>query len=201
VKTILRLLLGITSLALGSQWGQSQVVINEFLADNQTVLADEDAQFSDWIELHNPGTTAVNLSGWSLTDDASRETKWFFPQTNLAAKAFLVVFASGKDRRVPGSRLHTDFSLRASGEYLALLRPDGSVASELSPEYPAQLTDFSYGLVPEGWRYFSAPTPGSANSGGYLAAVADTKFSIDRGFFDAPFTLSITTATEAAQIV
>ena len=50
---------------------------------------------------------AVNLDGWSLTDTAGNLTKWRFPATNLATGASLVVFASGKDRRVPGATLHT----------------------------------------------------------------------------------------------
>ena len=31
-------------------------VISEFMAANQTSLADEDGEITDWIELHNPGT-------------------------------------------------------------------------------------------------------------------------------------------------
>ena len=73
--------------------------------------------------------------------------RWLFPATNLTAKGFLVVFASGKNRTVPGLPLHTDFSLKASGEYLALLKPDSSVATEFAPEFPPQYPDISYGLA------------------------------------------------------
>src|SRR5262249_27304868 len=104
---------------------RAQVTISEFMADNKNTLADEDKEFSDWIELYNSGTAAVNLAGWSLTDDPTHQTKWTFPSTNVAPKGFLVVFASGKNRSVPGLPLHTDFSLKASGEYLALLKTDG----------------------------------------------------------------------------
>ena len=38
-------------------------VISEFMADNQSTLADEDGQYSDWIEIHNPTAAAINLSG------------------------------------------------------------------------------------------------------------------------------------------
>src|ERR1044071_4370560 len=123
----------------------SQVVISEFVADNKTTLADEDGQFTDWIELYNSGTATVSLGGWSLTDDPTRQARWFFPATNLTAKGFLVVFASGKNRAVAGAPLHTDFSLKASGEYLALLRPDASVATEFAPAFPTQFPDISYG--------------------------------------------------------
>lgn len=49
-------------------------------------------------------------------------------------------------------------------------------------------------------RYFTPPTPGAINIGGYLGLVADTKFSVDRGFYDAPFTVGITSATATASI-
>jgi hypothetical protein len=57
----------------------------------------------------------------------------------------MVVFASGKDRRVAGAPLHANFKLDSGGEYLALSRPDGSPASALS--YPPQFPDISFGLA------------------------------------------------------
>jgi hypothetical protein len=89
------------------------------MADNKHTLADEDNQFSDWIELYNSGSTTVNLAGWALTDDPTHQAKWTIPATNLTAKGFLVIFASGNNRAISGAPLHTDFSLKASGEYLA----------------------------------------------------------------------------------
>jgi len=100
-------------------------------------LADENGAFEDWIEFYNPSSVAVNLDGWYLTDNAANLTKWRFPATNLAGGRFLVVFASGQDRRVPGAAVHTSFQLSAAGEYLALVKPDGlTAASEFVDEFP-----------------------------------------------------------------
>ena len=77
------------------------LVINELLASNGSGLADEDGDFSDWIEIHNPSNAAVNLSGWSLTDDPQEPEKWTFPDLVIGSGEYLVVFASGKDRRSP----------------------------------------------------------------------------------------------------
>ena len=107
----------------------SQVIISEFMADNTHTLADEDGAYEDWIEIYNTGASAVNMDGWYLTDDARDLTGWRFPSTNLNAGSFLVVFASGKNRRAPGAPLHTDFKLSSAGEYLALVRPDLRVAT------------------------------------------------------------------------
>jgi len=51
-----------------------------------------------------------------------------------------------------------------------------------------------------GQRYFTPPTPGTNNGVGYLGLVADTKFSVDRGFYETPFTVAITSATATASI-
>ena len=72
--------------------------INEFMAINETTLLDEDLEYSDWIEIYNTTAGAVNLSGWTLTDDESEPEKWVFPEVSLEANGYLVVFASGKDR-------------------------------------------------------------------------------------------------------
>jgi len=121
------------------------VVISEFAASNSNGLRDEDGAYSDWIELFNAGTNAVNLAGWGLSDSAGDRFKWQLPATNLSAGSFLVVFASGKDRRVAGAPLHANFQLSAGGEFLALTRPDGSTTTELTP-YPEQFANISYGV-------------------------------------------------------
>ena len=124
----------------------AQVRITEFMASNTGTLYDEDGDSSDWIEIQNTSTTNINLLNWALSDSAGNPTKWLFPGTNLASGNFMVVFASGKDRRVPGGQLHTNFKLDAAGEYLGLTAPNGTVAMEFSPAYPQQYPDVSYGI-------------------------------------------------------
>ena len=125
----------------------AQVMISEFMASNGQTLADEDGDFPDWMELYNDGGAAVNLDGWFLTDSAANLTRWRIPAVTLAPKGLLVVFASGKNRSDPAAPLHTSFSLDASGEYLALVRPDGvTVASAYTPQFPEQFRDVSYGI-------------------------------------------------------
>jgi hypothetical protein len=125
--------------------------ISEFMAVNDTGHNDEDRDETDWIEIHNAGTIAANLDGWYLTDSSNNPTQWQFPSVTLEPDAYLIVFASGKDRRDPAGELHTNFKLSGSGEYLGLIRPDGiSVASEFSPAYPVQASDVSYGLAETG---------------------------------------------------
>jgi hypothetical protein len=93
----------------------AEVVISEFMAKNNSVIRDEDGDFSDWIEIYNPGKSSVNLDGWHLTDDSKDPVKWKFPAVILPADGFLVVWASGKNRVDSDSPLHTNFSLSAPG--------------------------------------------------------------------------------------
>jgi len=124
----------------------AQVRITEFMASNTQTLYDEDGDTSDWIEIQNTSGASVNLLNWALSDSAGNPTEWLFPATNLASGSFMVVFASGKNRRVPGAPLHTNFKLDASGEYLSLTDPNGTIATEFSPQFPPQFPDVSYGI-------------------------------------------------------
>jgi hypothetical protein len=122
--------------------------INEFLASNSGGLTDEDGSSPDWIELFNPGPEDVELLNWSLTDSATNLTQWRFPPTTLPVGGHLVVFASGKNRRVPGRPLHTNFRLNETGEYLALVAPDGTnVVSEVAPAFRPQFPNISFGVA------------------------------------------------------
>jgi hypothetical protein len=122
-------------------------VITEFMADNASGLTDAAGRHSDWIEIHNPSGAPQDMTGWHLTDNANALTKWTFPAKTIPAGGRLVVFASGDGIPDTSGALHTNFSLDAGGEYLALVAPDGvTKASEFAP-YPAQREDVSYGVA------------------------------------------------------
>ncbi len=144
-SAILVLLVLAPSALLGSQ---GRFRISEFMAINERGMDDEDRDEEDWIEIHNVGSGTASLDGWYLTDSPDNLTKWKFPAVTLRSDCYLIVFASDKDRRDPAGELHTNFKLSGSGEYLALVRPDGiTVASEYTPAYPVQAPDVSYGLT------------------------------------------------------
>ena len=130
-------------------WGWISVcaepVISEFLTWNETGYRDDDGDRSDWIELHNPDSTDINLAGWFLTDDRQNLQKWVFPSIVLGANQYSLIFASGKNRSQLGAPLHTNFRLRSEGEYLALVNPQAEVVFEFAPQYPKQFPDVSFG--------------------------------------------------------
>lgn len=141
----------------------SPVVISEFVASNTAGLEDIDGETSDWIELHNRGTTAVSLSGWCLTDDPRRLERWCFPGVSIPAHGYLLVFASGKHVSDAGAQLHTAFKLKSTEDYLGLVTPRGVIAHEFAP-YPKQKENVSFGLTARGTKdFFGVPTPGAPN--------------------------------------
>jgi len=195
------------SVTVDSKRAVPPVVIHELLADNATGLRDEDGDTEDWIELHNRGVSAVPLRGWSLGSGAEGSDAWLFPEVEIPAGGFLVVFASGKDRRpsAPGAPLHLASKLNATGDTWRLFGPEWPPSPVSEVRFPEQGPDHSYGLQggsgPGGWRYFNAPTPGRSNGVSTVTGRAETvRFSVQRGFFDRPFVLTLATPTPGATI-
>lgn len=176
--------------------------INEFLASNNSGIRDGHGLREDWIELYNPNKQAVNLEGYRLTDKDSEPSKWVFPAQTIPASGYLLVFASGNDAPDPDGRHHTNFSLSASGEYLALIRPDGVIDHQFAPLFPTQYSDISYGRHPTdgSLRFFGTPTPGAANNSGFVGVVEPPVFSVGRGLYDDPFDLVLSCPTPGAEI-
>ena len=186
----------------------SPVIISEFQTSNVSTNGhrDEDGELQEWIELNNRGSNAVRLLGWSLTDDTDAPDQWIFPDVTMQPGSFLIVYASGKDRRAVGgtNRLHANFGLNPDGEYLGLFNADSPRQSvfAFSPRFPAQRADYSYGVTPSNqWRYFRTPTPGAPNGESPIAtALPDVHFNVTRGILDTPFPLLLSVEEPGARI-
>ncbi len=144
---VILLLLVIVFFALVPRMAHTAPRISEFMAKNETTIADEDGDFSDWIEIYNPDSTPFDLSGCYLSDDSALLTQWQFPANTLIESGeFLIIFASEKNRTVAGSELHTNFKLKAgAGNYIALIAADStSILNDYT--YPDQEEDISFGV-------------------------------------------------------
>ena len=141
-----------------------KLVITELMEKNKSVLADEDGDFSDWIELYNASDAELDLTGFYIADSPT-DRPWAFPETRLPAGGRLLVFASNKDRR--GDALHTSFGL-SEGELVCLWDSRGLPVS--SAETGGCTGDVSMALDAEGgWAPCLYPTPGEENSrAGYV---------------------------------
>jgi hypothetical protein len=91
------------------------------------------------------------------------------------------------------SELHTNFSIKSSGEEILLTDANGSLIDEVAPVNVP--TDVSHGRKPDGtgaWYFFDEPTPGSANiPTGYNAIQTPPVFSHPAGTYTQPFALSL----------
>ncbi len=140
--------------------------INEFMASNNSEIADETGQYEDWVEIYNATTEALCLDGLFLTDDLATPGKWAFPVVNIAAGDRLLIWCD--DDEEDGS-LHTSFKLSAAGEQIGIC---GLAATgyDLIDGYTfgPQTTDVSEGRLFDGglpWVFFTWPTPGLPNPG------------------------------------
>ena len=133
----------------------SDLVINEFMASNDTTVADQDEEFDDWIELYNNGLSTIDLEGYYLSDDADDLMEWAFPAgTKIEANSYLIVWADEDDDQ---SGLHADFKISASGESIYLTDPNGNIVDEV--HFEEQTTDISYGRFPNGTGDFQTMNP------------------------------------------
>ena len=166
---------------------------------------DEIDSENDWIELHNAGTAAVSLDGWSLSDNLSSPRKWSFPNgVTLPAGGYLVVMATGLDTGPADGATyhHTNFRLSASGEPLVLTRPDNTVEDQLEVPFPAQTWRHSYGRIAGGpFGFLATATPGEANTGPLLMPPpAAPEFSVQGGFHPSAVSVALSSATPGATI-
>ncbi len=188
-------------LALLSACAAEALRINEFLASNRQGLKDSFGERSDWIEIYNDGNKTVSLEGYGLSDSAKKPFKWTFPATNLAARAYLIVFASDVAQSVPGKELHTGFKLSAEGEYLGLCDKEGTALSSFAPVFPPQYPDISYGPDEEGGAvYMPTPSPGKKNLPGVKEVLDAPEASLVSGFYEEPFDLELSCPVSGAQI-
>ena len=122
---------------LDDSWQQSggTLVITEFMALNTntfSTIVNGQAVYPDWLEIYNPTEVTISLEGWYLTDNPVDLTRWPIPAVLLEPGEYLLVFASSQSE-VPFvddlGYFHTNFSLKGSGEYLALAaqRPDRGI--------------------------------------------------------------------------
>jgi hypothetical protein len=183
------------------------LVINEFMASNSTNsgITDPQGDYDDWIEIHNYGNIAIDIAGMYITDNISDPTAGYHipnnvpAETNIPPGGYLLIWADEDIADSPG--LHANFQLNKDGEEIGLFYTDGITLID-SIIFADQTTDISFGREPDANDNLVTllPTPGASNNNSYIGLVDDTKFSIDRGFYKAPFDVAITCSTGGATI-
>jgi hypothetical protein len=149
------------------------VLINEVLTHSETT--------NDFIEIFNPTTNTVDLSGWFLTDAPGTPKKYRLPEGTFLSPLSYVVFTETNFNASPG--LSNSFSLNSHGDDVYLFSGDANT----------NLTGYSHGFsfnaAPDGetfGRYVIstgeeqfppqvAPSPGLPNAGPRIGPVVITE--------------------------
>ena len=140
--------------------------INEFSANNQSIITDEYGESDDWIEIYNAYDESINIGGLFITDSLAYTTRYRIPTTSpdsttIPGKGFLILWA---DNQPDQGVLHLGFGLKRTGEQVGLIESDGSTYID-SLTYRDQYLNASFSRYPDGeqvWHTLPS-TPGKAN--------------------------------------
>jgi len=165
--------------------------INEFLASNTDTNMDSDFyKFSDWIEIFNNTTQAIDISGYYLSDKASNPKLWRVPaSTIIPANGYLLIWADKKDTKK--RELHTNFKLSSKKGSVLLSDSNGNLIDNIAYTNK-QAANIS--CVPsQGTVVYTSPTPAQANGQAFTTNGQSTKplFSEKGGFYPSSKTISL----------
>ena len=166
------------------------VTINEVCSSNKGSLLDSEGNTPDWIELYNSSERAVNLAGYSISDDPENPKKYVFSNYLIEAGSYVVLMATGNVGYKKGV-ISLPFKLSSEGEELVLTSPDG-LRDELT--VPLLEGDEAYGRTNDGGGTvnYLTPTPlATNNTATAIIKVPAPSFSHVSGFYSTPIELKI----------
>ncbi len=170
------------------------VTLNECVPSTRTLNSDRHS--NDWVELYNASNAAVDLSGFGLSDDATKPRKWTFPDgASIKAGGYLVVHLSGTDGYDSENRVLTaSFRLSLKGDAALLLsKPDGTIIDRM-PVGTVLSGEISIGrkIGERAFAYFLQTTPGKPNTAeAYSDMLPPVSFSLDGGDFPSGETVTV----------
>ncbi len=141
----------------------SVIRINEIMPSNKSAMLDDKGQHPDWFELYNDLDQPIDLKGWGLSDSLKNPVQWTFPEVQIGAKGYLIVYCSGVTQSEKGKPLHANFRL-SEGDTLILSNTEGKPVD--AAEVPAAESNISYGRNADDaskWTQLAKSTPGFSN--------------------------------------
>jgi hypothetical protein len=169
---------------------EGSLTITEIMGSNSSIF-DEDGDRPDWIEIYNAAPEVIDLNGYGLSDKSDNLDRWVFPGKKIEPGEYLVVFASGKDKRDKNGTFHTNFKISEKDRGIYLSDNRGLLLDNIAiDELPR---DISYGRSPRTGElvYFSSATPGKANN---LPAFSPAvRYSVKGGFYPSPVSVELYT--------
>lgn len=139
---------------------------NEVMSRNNSTIADDEGNFSDWIELHNPTNNIWHTDQYYITDNINYLNKWPMPDLEIFPFQFHLLWANGQEDL---NRNYCNFRLAAEGETLYLVRKEeDAFVIKQTLVIPELQSNESYGPSFDGgspWVFFGegASTPNASN--------------------------------------
>ena len=114
----------------------AQLVINEVCSANNVVLEAPEGDHPDWVELHNTGSSPIQLHDHYFSDKPSEPALWRLPVMVLDPDAYIVLFSGNSAGRFP-------FGIDRQGERIVL--SDLALQPEQIMDVPELGLDHSFG--------------------------------------------------------
>lgn len=187
MHTKLKTLIVGSCLCLAQNSLTGQLVINEASNRNGTLIVDEDGDYESWIEIYNTGPSDVNLLNYGISDDSLNLFKWTLPDLNLESGEFLLLFASGKDRKPSGEIDHWEQPINNETVWSYIVPDAATPVYWIQPAYDVSvwatgLASIGYGdgddltLIPTGSRSVYLRSTFNITD---TSLIADALFSLD----------------------
>ncbi|MFP4697857.1 MAG: CotH kinase family protein [Eubacteriales bacterium] len=172
------------------------IYINEIMSNNKDFISDEEGDYQDYIEIYNYGNQPIQLEGFSISDNIKKPNKWTFPEYILEPNEYLLVWASGKDKKEIGNPFHTNFAINKEGEEVILTDSTGNMVQYVIVEPMPE--NISYGRYSNlEYVHFEKGTPNEDNNAKVIEnidkyfPINPPKFSKNSGFYKEPFSLEL----------
>ncbi len=163
--------------------GESDLKINEILANNEGNFKNKNGDYSGYIEIINTSDKNINLENYSLSNDIDCSFKWQFPKKVISPNEIVVVYTSGISNKQ--SELSTGFKLKNKNGYAVLSNNKGKVIERV--EYKNLGNGMAYIRTETGFVQSSSITPGYPNT-------ADGQMKFQNEYFKLPKDLIINEA-------
>ncbi|MGC4114742.1 MAG: lamin tail domain-containing protein [Myxococcales bacterium] len=136
--------------------------INEVVPSNASSGRTAQGVYADWVELYNGGSEALDLAGYSLTDDTASPRKTVLGAgLKVGAGATRVLWADGAPELGAD---HLAFKLSSASGLVAVFDPDGVRVDQTT--WSGAVSDEAWARFPDGTGAFAwchPATPQSAN--------------------------------------
>lgn len=132
----------------------TELALNEIMANNSFTVSDQNGESDNWIELFNNTLYSIPLTGMYLSNEGGDMDKWTFPDAVIAPGAYFMIWADGDTLQ---TGVHTNFELSVSGGELWLSYTDGTVIDSVF--YEQQHNVSTKGRYPNGTGNFVEMPP------------------------------------------